>query len=345
MRARSIPILALLTLAPGCYLWHGAAEEGGGLAPADASVPRDAITTPADVGPHPPDAAPFTRSCAPMDADDGHCACSTFVCDDLPPGAIRAWSWDGTGCVPHRDCSCTGADCGARFPTRDACAAAYAACDSQLCHDTGGRWDASACGHFACGLPSGDDCIDPGCDCGPGRSFAEGSGCFDDPRCSDEELCAASDGRFVPDARCGFRCGEESCTRDLPPRVPCDCGPGRTFLVGTRGCAPDLGCTVSPESLCASTGGSWSGICCHTECGRFCPVPCAAPACDCGPGMRFDESRGCYADPMCPAPEGERCEPWREAPCIDPGATCCAGDDGSAPVCRTLDCRVVSDSR
>jgi len=55
--------------------------------------------------------------------------------------------------------------------------------EAELCYATGGWWDMNACGHYTCGLPQDCDAIIPGCDCGIGRSFAPGTGCFDDPNC------------------------------------------------------------------------------------------------------------------------------------------------------------------
>ncbi|MDQ3034822.1 MAG: hypothetical protein M3Y87_20600 [Myxococcota bacterium] len=322
---------------PGCYLLHGI-DPGADEGPLDAGAPLllDATSPPRADASWP--GAPIARECVPMDAHDGRCACEAIDCDDLPPGAIRAWVWDGTACVPHRSCSCAGADCDARHPTRESCEAAFAACETSLCRSTGGRWVDETCGHYWCGVPPNELCVDPGCDCGPGRTYEEGVGCVESPSCTDEELCIASGGTFVPDAMCGLRCGEPSCTRDAPARVACDCGPGRTFYEGTSGCAPDSACSVDAASLCASTGGDWSALCCHSDCGRLCERDCAAPACDCGAGMRFDASRGCFEDPTCPAPDGERCDPWRDEPCIEPDAVCCRGEVGTRTVCRELAC-------
>ena len=55
--------------------------------------------------------------------------------------------------------------------------------EAELCVATGGWWDVNSCGHYWCGLPPDCDAIIPGCDCGEGRSFAAGTGCFDDESC------------------------------------------------------------------------------------------------------------------------------------------------------------------
>jgi hypothetical protein len=53
----------------------------------------------------------------------------------------------------------------------------------QLCEGTGGTWDRFSCGHYDCGVPSADACVDPGCDCGLVKNFVDGVGCQQDAAC------------------------------------------------------------------------------------------------------------------------------------------------------------------
>jgi hypothetical protein len=55
--------------------------------------------------------------------------------------------------------------------------------EQELCETTGGTWDPGSCGHYTCGQFPDCDAIIPGCDCGVGRNFEAGVGCFDDPSC------------------------------------------------------------------------------------------------------------------------------------------------------------------
>jgi hypothetical protein len=57
-------------------------------------------------------------------------------------------------------------------------------CEEELCWTTGGSWDPGSCGHYPCGAFPDCDAIIPGCDCGAGRNFGPGVGCFADPACS-----------------------------------------------------------------------------------------------------------------------------------------------------------------
>lgn len=54
----------------------------------------------------------------------------------------------------------------------------------QLCEDTGGTWDETACDHYTCGVPNACEAIIPGCDCGPDANFVEGEGCVADDACA-----------------------------------------------------------------------------------------------------------------------------------------------------------------
>jgi hypothetical protein len=55
--------------------------------------------------------------------------------------------------------------------------------DEFMCDYTGGTWDAGSCGHYVCDRQPDCEALIPGCDCGAGRSFETGVGCFDDDTC------------------------------------------------------------------------------------------------------------------------------------------------------------------
>lgn len=111
-----------------------------------------------------------------------------------------------------------------------------------LCQETGGTWDEGACGHYMCGVPNSCEALIPGCDCGAGRSFAEGVGCAADSSCEciEEQCLCESTGGTWDEGACGhYVCGVPNDCRAVIPG--CDCGAGSTFVDGA-GCAADPGC-------------------------------------------------------------------------------------------------------
>jgi len=172
--------------------------------------------------------------------------------------------------------------------------------DPCLCESTGGTWDETSCGDYVCGMPPLCDAIIPGCDCGAGETFVDGTGCAPDASCTcdtDECLCESTGGTWDETACGDYMCGVPNDCRAVIPG--CDCGFGQNFVDGS-GCAADDGCTCdSDECLCESTGGTWD----ETACGDYtCGVPnsCEAiiPGCDCGSGANFGDE-GCATDPSC----------------------------------------------
>jgi len=86
-------------------------------------------------------------SCAPQDATAAG-ACDLFL----------GYAWNGTTCAPLSGCDCTGADCGALFPSEEACLRAHQLCigcdNDNACGE--GFW-CDSCALSSC--PSCDDCI------------------------------------------------------------------------------------------------------------------------------------------------------------------------------------------
>jgi hypothetical protein len=138
-------------------------------------------------------------------------------------------------------------------------------------------------------------------------------------------------------------CGHYECGFPVPATClvgapACDCGLDRAFVAGV-GCriVPDCG-AIDPlpeDELCAATGGSWENICCHTECGVPCPLPCISPACNCGPDRVFDPVRGCVVDVSCmERTSGETCN---ERSRCEGGTICCQSCGGAGcfgdPIC------------
>lgn len=234
-------------------------------------------------------------------------------CDDAPGG----FYWDGARCVSAgaMQCPCVGAGCDAleRYGSEEACETAHAACDARLCETSGGTWEdlIGSCG-YACGIERpglrrrGLDpvpCASPGpaCDCGPGRTFEPGTGCVDDPSCSEATVCVASGGRMTDcDAHpsCGALgdgCGPVSFVDDYES---CDCGPAMRFDPA-EGCVEDTACEASPDEVCEWSGHEMTALCAPTRCGRPSPLACAQPACECGDLEVFDPLRGCVRSVEC----------------------------------------------
>ena len=139
--------------------------------------------------------------------------------------------------------------------------------DQDLCEETGGRWDPTACGHRQCGSPITCLAIIPGCDCGPTASFVEGRGCIEDPTCS--LACGGLAGIECPR---GMQCLDapgDSCG----PVCGADCGGICAFpttlrcggLAGTP-CSDGLICLDDPRDDCDPECGG-------ADCGGICVLP------------------------------------------------------------------------
>lgn len=97
--------------------------------------------------------------------------------------------------------------------------------EQALCEDSGGAWDVKSCGHYTCGLGPDCDAIVPGCNCGVGSSFVEGSGCEPSEDCEGVE----------------FACGPElTCSA---PSQFCD-----VFFPGVKGADVSYNCQPTPET-------------------------------------------------------------------------------------------------
>ena len=277
---------AIVTLA-ACGSSHertGMSGADGGAAP-DATARRDG-GAPGDAG-GPIDAGALDAgprgACDPEDATAE--LCPEVLCDG--PGT---WHWDGERCF-YADCgACRGDDCTAGALSLDECEAAHASCKPSLCRATDGRWMwwAESCGDYECGQPPPEVCESPypGCDCGLGRSYFEGTGCADDPRCPEfdplpsDVLCTTTGGTWGPfccHTTCGVPC-PAACLADA-----CDCGPERNF-------DPARGCIVDPVCLERAPGDTCEGrarcqpgtVCCMNCGGAGCvgPAVCEYPTCD-----------------------------------------------------------------
>jgi len=269
---------------------------------------------------------------------------SDDACDDCDTEISLGHFWDGTACSELRGCACAGEGCGRGQASMEECDLVHAGCDAALCAATRGEWhpghSCGPCGHFVCGLETGDDCCGAGCNCGPGRGFVAGTGCRDDPACTPEQSCRATGGVWYPAERCicGFTCGRPNdCEACLDS---CDCGPHRTFNTA-RGCVVDERCErAEQEAICTSTGGTWhtDGGCGHYSCGRPNLIdPCVMPGCDCGPDRNFDASAGCVFDLACVLNGlGQECRGHGRGSTCRPGLVCCVGC-GAPPGCMTCE--------
>jgi hypothetical protein len=208
--------------------------------------------------------------------------------------------------------------------------ARQALCPGAVCDGPGTwHWNGDDCHYVECGACEGADCD---------RGWSFQLDCIAAHRSCEPSLCRETGGewRFWSDECEHWECGSPAPVNCLVGRPVCDCGLDRRFDP-ERGCV-DAWCPprelFTPEERCVATGGAWAPICCDTECGRYCPEPCAFMACDCGPLRVFDESRGCR--------EAERCfEPRRDEACssrtrCERGTTCCGGGEAArctSPVC------------
>jgi len=283
-------------------------------ADADAETSADAETT--DSG---------SPICEAMVVSDNGCV----TCDD--PDEVLGAFWNGVECRELLGCECDGPGCERLFPSVAECRSAHSSCDVALCMDTGGTWHPAEpcgpCGHFSCGVPSGDDCCGAGCDCGIGRSFVADLGCATDAACGAQASCEGSGGQWHPasDCICGFTCGApndcEACVDS------CDCGPHRTFDTAT-GCEPSAECGASEQDICEATGGAWHD---DGSCGDyFCGIPniyepCVMPGCDCGLTGSFDVSQGCLFELSCLIQDfGQICTGSGFDSTCRPGLACCS---------------------
>lgn len=220
-------------------------------------------------------------------------------------------------------------------------------CDAQraearICADDGCDgppqwfWNGSACSPIPCGECDGADCE---------AGYATSAACEAAYASCDARLCRSTGGDWQWWAEeCGhFRCGFPPPVNCLVGQPVCDCGARAEFVEG-EGCVAVDDCPEvdpqPPETLCPATGGTWSPICCNTECGDYCPLPCAQDACDCGPMRVFDTLRGCVLATRCferdlneSCGDGARCEPGTI--CCDQcgGAGCANMPRCIAPIC------------
>jgi hypothetical protein len=243
-------------------------------------------------------------------------------------------------CVSERVLACTEMACSAcsyegevhpvgdTFPAGDGCNTCYCRDDGRvvctlrpcpiclppeprkLCERTGGIWDPNSCGHYRCGEFPFCDAIIPGCDCGKGRSFQEGTGCVEDPAC----------GACGPERRCppGSVCDPcpahptcRSCGCGPPVCEPLSCSfdedcPAGSRCEGSSVCPPDVVCVWEGRpGVCVPTDG-----CCDPGARpgvRDNPI-CFEGASCCADGRwacnRGDGSSSCdVPGVVCPAPE------------------------------------------
>lgn len=191
------------------------------------------------------------------------------------------------------------------------------------------HWDGEACVVIGCGECVGADCA---------RSWPSVDECERAHAACEAPLCRGTGGewRFWGEDCAHWWCGFAPPIDCLIGGPVCDCGAGRRFDAD-RGCISiERDCPMpepaTREELCRGTGGAWEGICCDTECGRHCPLPCAQPACDCGSWRTFDERRGCIEATRCFEPRlGERCNGRSRC---EPGTFC----DAESGECVRRDC-------
>ena len=215
----------------------------------------------------------------------------------------------------------------------------------ELCADTDGEWDATACGHYRCGLPNSCQAVIPGCNCGPGRNFVDAIGCVEDSKCGDTEeqaRCMNTGGIWDLNSCGHYECG------DFPPCdavIPgCNCGADSNFD-SEQGCVRDPDCFEPGRLVCENSGGAWTDECYHAVCGMLRDASCleSVGACNCGPGMTFNAFFGCRPDNVCDQSERIICD--LSGGIWDPGA-CMALRCGRPNECLALipGCDCGSDS-
>ena len=292
-------LIALTASLLGACMSHTRSDEGDAGRTADAASSDGAIPdggtdasvldSCACIDAPPPDAG--VVSCAPMDAQA--IVCPSAICDGLD-----SYAWNGERCLPIACGTCVGADCAGLPHSMEQCVAAHASCEPALCTGTGGEWlfFAEECGHYVCGFPTPADCIVgmPVCNCGAGRSFAPGGGCFTDTTCPEVdplppmELCAATGGTWTAAICCSPRCGvpcAAACAADA-----CVCSATQVFDP-LRGCVDTAECHVRPAGdECATPRGlrCADGLLCCMRCGGAGCDPisrCQVPLCDADPNI------------------------------------------------------------
>ncbi len=292
----------------------------------DASTTDVHIDTGADTAAEPD--GTVDPQCAPQLAAADPCV----DCDAVWP---MGWFWSGAGCFELVGCLCAGEGCAGGYDTREACEAGHAGCEPMLCDATGGVWvqgsSCVTCGHFVCGAPPPERCCSDGCDCGPGRTFVEGTGCATDPSCTDEELCRATHGTWYGEDPCGpcghYHCGQPS---GLPCCAPgCDCGQSRVFDE-SQGCVVAEECGPTHDDLCTTTGGTFHpadpcGPCGDYTCGEPSYDDCCDAGCDCGAYRVYDPLAGCvYSDACFDRDEWESCTGYAAGSTCRSGLVCCS---------------------
>jgi hypothetical protein len=174
-----------------------------------------------------------------------HASCDATLCESTSGDWFNVPSLCGhhvcgvpnaaTCFAPTRGCNCgTGRNfqAGVGCVVDVSCPAVDPVVDEEAsCLATGGRWDVSTCGHYDCGRPSLLECVSPGCDCGPFRSFDGALGCILrgacqarrlDEVCGGESACAEGVCCSVGGASAEQRCTAPMC--ESPAGV---CGPAR----------------------------------------------------------------------------------------------------------------------
>lgn len=244
----------------------------------------------------------------------------------------------GTDAPALGDCAC-GLDVGPDAPSPVDAPAAFTCeaddahavvCPEALCDGPDSyAWDGERCLRIDCGA-----CEGTACSALP-RSLAA---CEAAHAACVPQQCRATGGEwlFFTEECFHYECGLPQPAPCLVGMPVCNCGSGRSFVDGV-GCQDDPTCPevdpLPPETLCGSTGGTWTpGICCHTTCGQFCDLDCAAPGCVCGDTEVFDPIRGCVPGLECFEREvGETCGVLGMR-CVD-GLLCCqhCGGAGCAP--------------
>lgn len=275
-------------LAFGCGDSHGRGDDAGRVFTDASDPPLDGGRVFVDASDPPLDAGGPRELCDPQDARAE--ICPELLCDG-PPN----FYWQGDRCVVVDCGACVGADCGTTWGSLEACEAAHASCEAQLCRSTGGdwRWWAEECGHYTCGFPPPIDCFvgGPVCDCGLGQRFEPGVGCVDadcptfPPRPDRETLCLDTGGRWENtccDSVCGELCAD-ACTAPA-----CNCGPLEIFDEAF-GCQRATRCYERRAGESCHDGARCADgtICCDRCGGAGCEgAPrCVPPVCD------GDESR------------------------------------------------------